>query len=188
MAKQAYEATTNQSETDVATPSPEWEDMEVYRELPRDLRAGTIGIQHQVGKHLWQAPRERDKDIARGLKALQFEPFYWSSAELIGGQPFTQMIGFSDDTPPEIQKWNKRSIFGHWFMVTSGQHMKMVHVDHPESWRVDAQTCAKENSEAFAGLHAANSTPFYIYDGPDDWQVDYLNALGDQIVLSIRAS
>jgi hypothetical protein len=42
--------------------------------------------------------------------------------------------------------------------------MKMVHVDHPESWRVDAQTCAKENSESFAGLHAANSTPFYIYD------------------------
>jgi hypothetical protein len=64
----------------------------------------------------------------------------------------------------EIQKWNSRSIFGHWFNVTAGQHMKMVHVDHPESWRVDAQTCAKENSESFAGLHAANSTPFYIYD------------------------
>ena len=107
MAKHAYQTTTNQSETDVASPSPEWKEMEVYRELPRDLRAGTIGLQRQSGKHLWQAPRERDKDFARRLKALQFEPFYWSSAELIGGQPFTQMIGFSDDTPPEIKEWNK---------------------------------------------------------------------------------
>ena len=31
-------------------------------------------------------------------------------------------------------------------------------------WRVDAQTSREENSEAFAGLHAANSTPFYIFD------------------------
>lgn len=64
----------------------------------------------------------------------------------------------------ELQKWNKRSITGHWFKVTSGMHMKMVHLDHPEVWRCDAQTCAKENSESFAGLHAANSTPFYIFD------------------------
>jgi hypothetical protein len=33
-----------------------------------------------------------------------------------------------------------------------------------ETWRVDAQTCREENAEAFQGLHAANSTPFYIFD------------------------
>lgn len=76
----------------------------------------------------------------------------------------------------ELQKWNKRSITGHWFDVRSGQHMKMTHKDHQEIWRCDAQTCAKENSEAFAGLHAANSTPFYIFDEasavPDEiWEV-----------------
>jgi hypothetical protein len=64
----------------------------------------------------------------------------------------------------EIQKWNKLSITGHWFHVTSGQSMKMVHKEHPDDWRLDGQTCAKENSESFAGLHAANSTPFYIFD------------------------
>jgi hypothetical protein len=42
--------------------------------------------------------------------------------------------------------------------------MRMVHKQNPESWRCDAQTCREENSEAFAGLHAANSTPFYIFD------------------------
>lgn len=65
----------------------------------------------------------------------------------------------------EISKWTKRSITGHWFDVTTGKGaMRMVHKQHPESWRCDAQTCREENSEAFAGLHSASSTPFYIYD------------------------
>jgi hypothetical protein len=36
--------------------------------------------------------------------------------------------------------------------------------DVSKNWRVDAMTCREENSEAFQGLHAANSTPFYIFD------------------------
>ena len=34
----------------------------------------------------------------------------------------------------------------------------------PETWRVDAVTCKEENSESFAGQHAASSSPFYIFD------------------------
>jgi len=65
----------------------------------------------------------------------------------------------------EIAKWTKRCITGHWFDVSTGKGaMRMVHKSHPETWRCDAQTCREENSEAFAGLHAAISTPFYIYD------------------------
>lgn len=65
----------------------------------------------------------------------------------------------------EIAKWTKRSITGHWFEVTTGKGaMRMYHKQHPESWRCDAQTCREENSESFAGLHAVNSTPFYIFD------------------------
>jgi hypothetical protein len=45
-----------------------------------------------------------------------------------------------------------------------GGSMNMYHNDHRETWRVDAQTCREENSEAFAGLHAASATPFYIFD------------------------
>ncbi len=77
----------------------------------------------------------------------------------------------------EIAKWTKRCITGHWFEITTGKGaMRMVHKQYPESWRCDAQTCREENSESFAGLHAASSTPFYIFDEasavPDSiWEV-----------------
>lgn len=65
----------------------------------------------------------------------------------------------------ELGKWRSRCIVGHWFEYNSGRgSMSLYHHSYPESWRVDAQTCREENSEAFAGLHAANSTPFYIFD------------------------
>jgi hypothetical protein len=71
----------------------------------------------------------------------------------------------SAKTWAEIAKWNKKSITGHWFDVTTGKGaMKMVHKQHRESWFCNAQTCREENSEAFAGQHAANSTSFYIFD------------------------
>lgn len=65
----------------------------------------------------------------------------------------------------ELGKWKGRCLVGHWFEYNAGKgSMSMYHKSWPESWRVDAQTCREENSEAFAGLHAANSTPFYIFD------------------------
>lgn len=65
----------------------------------------------------------------------------------------------------EIGKWTRRCIFGTWFDVTTGKgSMRMTMRDYPEAWRCDAQTCREENSESFAGLHAADSTAFYIFD------------------------
>ena len=65
----------------------------------------------------------------------------------------------------EVAKWTKRSITSHWFVINTGRgNMKMYHKDHKDSWFTSAQTCRKENSEAFAGQHAANSTSFYIFD------------------------
>ena len=64
-----------------------------------------------------------------------------------------------------IAAWRSRCITGHWFEITTGKGaMRMVHRQHPETWRVDAQTSKEENSESFAGLHAANSTPWYLFD------------------------
>ena len=40
----------------------------------------------------------------------------------------------------------------------------MYFCGHKESWLVSAQSCKEENSEAFAGQHAADSTSFYIFD------------------------
>jgi len=65
----------------------------------------------------------------------------------------------------ELGKWRSRCIIGHWFEYNNGRgSMSLYHQSWPESWRVDAQTCREENSEAFAGLHSANSTPFYLFD------------------------
>jgi hypothetical protein len=65
----------------------------------------------------------------------------------------------------EIVKWAKKSVARDWWKISTGKgSMWMRHVDYPEAWLVSAQTCREENAEAFAGLHAADSTPFYIFD------------------------
>ena len=65
----------------------------------------------------------------------------------------------------ELSKWLGLCITKHWFSYNSGRgNMKIAHVDYPEEWNCQAQTNREEKSEAFAGLHAANSTPFYIFD------------------------
>lgn len=65
----------------------------------------------------------------------------------------------------EIVKWGKKGIAAHWWRFSTGRgSMRMQSVQHPESWFVAAQTCREENSESFAGLHAADSTPFFIFD------------------------
>ncbi len=64
-----------------------------------------------------------------------------------------------------VSAWVKRSVNAHWFTITTGKGaMRMVHNSHPDTWRVDAQTSREENSESFAGLHAASSTPWYLFD------------------------
>lgn len=61
----------------------------------------------------------------------------------------------------EITKWMKRSVIGSLFECTS---TSITSKESPETWRMDALTCREENAESFAGLHAASSTPFYIFD------------------------
>lgn len=65
----------------------------------------------------------------------------------------------------EIAKWTRLCITGHWFRISAGRgSMRMQMVQRPDSWRCDAQTCREENAEAFAGLHSAASSPWYIFD------------------------
>jgi hypothetical protein len=61
----------------------------------------------------------------------------------------------------EISKWLKRSLIADMFTVKA---MSIEANESPETWRLDAQTCREENSESFAGLHSASSTPYYIFD------------------------
>lgn len=65
----------------------------------------------------------------------------------------------------ELGKWHKLSITEHRFNYNSGRGaMRLTHKKHPEEWKCSAQTCREENSEAFAGQHAASATSFYIFD------------------------
>ena len=65
----------------------------------------------------------------------------------------------------EVGKWLKYCITGHWFEFNnSNGNMNIFHKQHKDTWRADGQTCREENSEAFAGLHAATSSPFYLVD------------------------
>jgi hypothetical protein len=61
----------------------------------------------------------------------------------------------------QVQRWAKLLINSHWFTVTKHS---LYFRGQPESWACSIQACRAENSEAFAGQHAADSTSFYIFD------------------------
>lgn len=64
-----------------------------------------------------------------------------------------------------VAAWTRKCITQPWFDLTTGRgSMRMTHRDAPESWRCDAQTAAKDRAESFAGLHAADSSAFYLVD------------------------
>ncbi len=72
----------------------------------------------------------------------------------------------------EIGRWHRMSLTSHWFDYTAGRGAMALMSNRldkrgesmREKWKCTAQTCQKENSEAFAGQHAANATSFYIFD------------------------
>jgi len=71
---------------------------------------------------------------------------------------FSQLEG---KTWAQIRHWTSMCITGHWFKVGS---QSIYHLQFPASWRFRAETCREENSEAFAGQHAADSSSVYIFD------------------------
>jgi hypothetical protein len=71
---------------------------------------------------------------------------------------FTQL---ETKTWAAVQRWTKLCLTSHWFTVVSN---RMYRTTEKESWFCAPQSCREENSEAFAGQHAADSTSFYIND------------------------
>ena len=60
-----------------------------------------------------------------------------------------------------IRRWSRMMLWAHWFEINT---QKLYHKHYSESWFCTAQTCREENSEAFAGQHAADSTSYYVMD------------------------
>lgn len=77
----------------------------------------------------------------------------------------TTMNQLSSKTWAQVAAMKRHCITGDWFTILTGKgNMVMYHNEYPDSWRLTAQACKEENSEAFAGQHAADSTSFYIFD------------------------
>lgn len=76
----------------------------------------------------------------------------------ITANTFTQL---RDKTWASIRRWSSLCLVGDWFEVTSE---RLCHPSYPASWFCSSQSCREENSEAFAGQHAADSTSFYVFD------------------------
>lgn len=121
------------------------------------------------GVHAVDAVREA---VASGHGIGKSAGVAWLVDWLMSTRPFakgtvtaTTAPQLASKTWAEISKWTKKCITGHWFEVTTGRgSMRMSHREHSDAWYCTAQTCQEENSEAFAGQHAANSTSFYIFD------------------------
>lgn len=65
----------------------------------------------------------------------------------------------------EAAKWLKLSLNRHWweYRGTKG-NLAIFRSGSQENWNVRGQASTAENADAFAGLHNANSTPFFIFD------------------------
>lgn len=127
--------------------------------------------------------RERGFDGAMAVEPIQYAVSSghgigksamaaWLTLFIMSTRPHSKGV-ITANTGPQLESktwagvaaWLKRAVNKHWFSITTGKgSMKLVQVDNPDSWRVDAQTSREENSEAFAGLHAASSTPWYLFD------------------------
>ncbi len=60
-----------------------------------------------------------------------------------------------------VKRWMGMCLTRHWFVVADH---RLYHKDHKDSWFCAPQSSKEENSEAFAGQHAADSTSFYVFD------------------------
>lgn len=60
-----------------------------------------------------------------------------------------------------IQRWTKLCKTAHWFEINSE---RIYRKGFKDSWFCAKQSSKEENSEAFAGQHAKDSTSFYIFD------------------------
>jgi hypothetical protein len=100
----------------------------------------------------------------------------------ITANTFSQL---SHKTWAAVASWARLLINKHWFSLTGES---MYFGGQKESWAVSAQSCKEENSEAFAGQHAADSSSFYCFDeasaipekiwevaegGPHRWRADF---------------
>lgn len=66
-------------------------------------------------------------------------------------------------TWPEVAKWHRLSINGHWFKLV-GTALFSTDPGHEKNWRIDAVPWSDVNTEAFAGLHNEGKRILLVFD------------------------
>ena len=127
--------------------------------------------------------RERNFDGTKAVRPIRYSTVSghgigkgaltaWLIKFILDTRPFSKGVVTANTAPQlktktwaEVGKWHNISLTEHWFKYNAGRgNMSLAYKGHEAIWRCDAQTCRDEDSEAFQGLHAANSTAFYIFD------------------------
>ncbi len=150
-------------------------------------KAGTT-LEHYDGPDTWQS--EFLTDLGKAVEERGFDGFNavmpvrmgassghgigksvlvaWIVDWLMSTRPHCQgtvtantITQLATKTWPQIQRWTKMCATSHWFTINSE---RIYHTEFKESWFCSAQSSKAENSEAFAGQHAATSSSFYIMD------------------------
>ena len=92
----------------------------------------------------------------------------WITGWILSTRPYSRGTVTANTFPqletktwPAILRWTRLCITSHWFVIGAD---KIAAKCAPDSWFVSAQTCRKENSEAFHGQHASDSTSWYLFD------------------------
>jgi hypothetical protein len=142
-----------------ATGPDQWQS-EFLRQLGEEVRARAFDGIHAVDPI--RMARASGHGIGKSTMAAWLTNWLMSTRpHSVGTVTANTVAQLSTKTWAAIQTWTKRSITAHWWVVTSE---RMYHRDFRESWFCTPQTCRRENSEAFAGQHAATSTSWYLFD------------------------
>ena len=138
--------------------------VEFFEDLQKDIRnRGFTGVE-SVDAIMYS--------VASGHGIGKSAMVSWLILFILSTRPFSKGVVTANSyvqlrtkTWSELSKWTQMSVMKDWFVINSSSgSMSIHHVDHKETWRADAQSSDEHNSEAFAGLHAATSSPFYIFD------------------------
>jgi len=145
-------------------------------------------LENEAGPDVWQVGLL--KDIGREVRARRFNGYdpvapirvavasghgigkgvmmAWVACWIMDTRPNSQGTITANTGPqlasktwPAVQRWRGLSLTAPWWVINSEQ---IYHVEAKEQWFLKCQTCAEENSEAFAGQHKKDSTSYYLFD------------------------
>jgi hypothetical protein len=133
---------------------------EALREIGREVRRRDFDGIHPVDKLLFT--RASGKGIGKTAFNAWITLWLMSTRRNCRGRitanTYTQL---ETTTWTELRKWHKRCITADWFDATQSKFWARC---APDQWYTIPITCSPENREAFAGLHAADSCTFFLFD------------------------